>query len=381
MSVTDELKKRIELDDMELVDLVPVPSGTDQAVRYKTIQEVLHEFEDEQNEDSKTYVLQVRKRRMEREAVKTESASLGDSIYLANGKLNSEFLLRNAKILEAASDFGAARQIYSALSKSGDRSADGLLGMARCLEAEGDQESALRAYEDCVLYYPSADAYRRYASLLIRTGKHQQAAEIIERALVIKDLDPKLRYTLHQAAGNSWLKSGIPEKAERNYRKALEIDPHSDAIAANIGVLCLQQKRLDEAKIAFQEAIRVNPSNEKAWFGMGSLQLALTEKSSALDAFAQSLRLKIQQPQAIFNLVKCAYETKRYAEAKAILCDYIEVSPVNPHLLYSLAGLQYHTGEKEAARKTARTILGIQPTHAEAAELIRKIDLELSSTL
>jgi Tfp pilus assembly protein PilF len=341
-------------------------------VRFRTIQEVLAEFENTNAADeSQTYVLHIRKRRQQ--AVAAARDAQNDAIYLANGKLNVAFLADNAKILFHAGDYPAARQIYQVLAKSGERTAEALLGVARCFEAEGKTDSALKAYDDSILYAPSIDSYRRYAALLLRMKKDQQGAEVLERALMLKDLSEKMRYDLHQAAGNSWLRCGNDAKAEKHYRKSLAANPHSDAVAVNVGALCLRQKRYDEAKNAYEEAIRVNPQNDKAWFGIGSIAIAEGQKKAAHDAFAETLRLRIQQPQAIFHLVKCAYEIREYATARDLLRNYVEGSPVNANLLYSLAGLEYHLGDRKMATRTARTILQIQPDHAEAKNLLKLI--------
>lgn len=371
--VTEDLQIRLEREGLELVDFIAVPSASDRMVRFRTIQEVLAEFDSAEKNEGQTYVLHIRKSRAEAQ-VNPGPVTLADSIYLPNGKLNSGFLVENAKILFHAGDFASARMIYSTLAKSSERTAEGLLGLARCLEAEGKIEEALSTYDNAVLYYPSIDSYRPYAALLIAQKKDQQAAEIIERALLLKDLSEKVRYELHQAAGNAWLRSNLPAKAERHYRRALERNPHSDAVAANLGNLCLEQKRYDEALVAFEEAIRVNPKNERAWFGLGKIHLTLGKKAEALDAFATSLEVKIQQPQAIFHLVKCAYETKDFGRAKHLLRSYVDVSPFNPHLLYSLAGLEFHLGEHTAAARTARVILQIQPGHVEAENLLQLIE-------
>jgi Tfp pilus assembly protein PilF len=368
----DGLRERLAREGHELVDLVSVPSGSDRLVRFRTIQEVLSEFDtSDAAAEGQTYVMRIRKRREEQEqAAKAESQ---DSIYLANGRLNADFLVENAKILFLAGDFAAARQIWTTLAKSGERTSEARLGIARCLECEGRADEALKAYDDLVLYHPSLEAYQRYGALLIRSGKDQQAAETLERALVLRDLPSKSRYDLHKAAGNSWLRAGVPAKAERNYRKALEANPLSDAVAANLGALCLQQGRHDEASVAFAEALRVNPRNERAWFGAGSVALALGNKREAHDAFATSLRIRIQQPQAIFHLVKCAYEIREYGTARDLLRAYVDVSPFNANLLYSLAGLEYHLGDSTQAARTARMILQIQPEHAEAKALLERL--------
>lgn len=373
--IAQGLRSSLDGEGLELVNLVAIPTGVDGVVRFRTIQEVLSEFESAEATDTKTYVLHIRKQRAAAEAA--EVTAQADAIYLSNGKLNGEYLANNAKILFQAGDYPAARQIYLALTKSGERTAEGLLGLARCFEAEDKTDQALRAYDDSILYSPSIDAYRRYASLLIRTSRDQQAAEVLERAIMMKDLSDKHRYDLHLAAGNAWLRAQVTTKAERHYRKALEYHPHSDAVATNLGTLCLQQKRFEEAKTAFEESLRINPKNDRAWYGMGSVHLAGTRKKEAHDAFAESLRIKIQQPQAIFHLVKCAYEIKEYPTARDLLRAYVEMSPFNANLLYSLAGLEYHLGDRLASARTARTILQIQPSHVEAANLLGLIEKRL----
>ncbi len=370
--LAQDLRSSLTREGMELIELVAVPTGADPMVRFQTIQEVLSEFETGETADTKTYVLHIRKQRAEAEAAGV--ASQAEALYHANGKVNVDLLSTNARILLQAGDYPAARQIFMALTKSGERTAESLLGLARCFEAEGKIEKALRAYDDSILYSPSIDAYRRYASLLIRTQRDQQAAEVLERAILMKDLSEKHRYDLHQASGNAWLRAQVPAKAERHYRQALEYNPHSDAVATNLGTLCLQQKRFEEAKTAFEESLRVNPRSERAWFGMGSIALSAGNKKAAHDAFAESLRIKIQQPQAIFHLVKCAYEIKEYPAARDLLRSYVEMSPFNANLLYSLAGLEYHLGDLLAAVRTARTILQIQPGHPEATSLIGLIE-------
>ncbi len=371
---TEQLKHTLSQEGMELVNVVTVPEASDQMVRFRTIQEALNEFENHDENEGQTYVLRIRKSRSQSQPHSTDAAvGVSDGIYLSNGKLNANYLSENANLLFNAGDYAPALMIYKTLAKSGDRTSDALLGIARCLEAEGRTEEALKAYDDSVLYYPSIESYKKYASLLIRSQKDQQAAEVIERALLLKDLSDKARHELHQAAGNAWLRANISAKAERHYRYALEKNSLSDAVAANLGNLCLGQKRYDEAKIAFEEAIRVNPENDRAWYGLGSIALAMGKKDEALSTFSKSLEIKIQQPKAIFHVVKCAYETKNFRVAKDLLKNYIDVSPFNADLLYSLAGLEYHLGERTAAARTARSILQINPGHVEAENLINLI--------
>jgi hypothetical protein len=72
--------------------------------------------------------------------------------------------------------------------------------------------------------------------------------------------------------------------------------------------------------------------------------------------------------------VKCAYEIKNYGVAAKILEEYIQVAPINIHLLYSLAGLQFHLGRASDARQTCIRIQQLNPEHNGARELLRRLE-------
>lgn len=383
------LGNELSVQGLELVDLVPVPKHGDRMVKFRTVQECLNDFEAlGEEESSQTYLVHVRKRPpapqtssvsmepdSEAPAERNARSSLSsDGIYLANGKLNAPYLLDNARLLMAAGEYASARQIYTTLKNAGTETAQALFGIARCLEAEGRIEDAIRHYDESILYHPSLEAYQRYAALLIRAKRDQQASEVIERALHLKEIPAKTRFELEKAAGNCCLRAGLHARAERHYQAALDLDPRSDAIAANLGLLYAQQGKTPQAEAAFRDCLRANPQNDQALSGLAMVHLSQNQYAEAHDAFASALRINLNQPKAIFHLVKCAYRIKRFETACDLLSEYIQIAPFNANLLYSLAGLQYHLGRKVDARRTISQILSIQPNHAEARNLGALLD-------
>ena len=61
------------------------------------------------------------------------------------------------------------------------RSPDGHLLYARSLEIEGNVAKATEEYETLAKYYPGAEARYRFASILKKTGKTQQANEVLSQ--------------------------------------------------------------------------------------------------------------------------------------------------------------------------------------------------------
>jgi Flp pilus assembly protein TadD len=399
------LAKKTEMksdDEFDIVDVVPIPMHGDRIVRLRTLEEALIDF-DQTGESSELpvmgYFVQVKPRgRVSKTQVKPQTAapsvpasrvetvradekiqpSAVEGIYLSDGKLNTPYLLQSAEMLYSSRDYALARNIYKAIISSGDKTSVALLGLARCFEAEGRLEEARINYEESIAYHAQPEAYKALTALLIRQKKDQEAAEVIERALHHRQLEPSLRYELHKTAGNCWGRLGSVREAERHYRKALEIRPDADEMCTNLGVLYLQNGRLEEAKRHFNDALASNPQSHQALCGLGSCALAEGEKTAAHGWFARALQIELKNPTAIFHLVKCAYEIKNYAVAAKILEDYIEVAPINIHLLYSLAGLQFHLGRAQDARHTCQRIQQLSPEHTGAQEILRRLDQQNS---
>jgi tetratricopeptide (TPR) repeat protein len=206
--------------------------------------------------------------------------------------------------------------------------------------------------------------------------KDEEAAEVLTRALNLKEMPIDLRTELEKACGNAWMRAKNYEQSERHFRRALELCPPALAheIRANLGALFIRQGRTSEAKRSFQDILAQNPRSAKAYMGLATCYLADNEKRLAHDCFAQALQLDLNNPTAVFHLVKCAYEIKSYATAARLVEEYIQIAPVNMSLLYSLAGLQFHLGRMNESAVTARKILGLQAGHAGAAELLRAIE-------
>lgn len=374
-----------EAMDVEVLPLPPASgtSSADRIVRLRTIEEALREFDASEGLEGAGYIIHVRKRPVaaaspgEPKAEPTladpavTAAPTNENVYLASGKLNVAYLMRNADLLRSTGDTALARNIYKAVFQSGEKTAVALFGIARCYEVEGRLEEARLNYEESIAYHPDFESYRSLGALLIRLGKDQQAAEVYERALSQKTLTPDQRYELHKACGNCFSRVQAQADAEKHYLRALEFRASADDIRVNLGALHLRAGKTAQAKRQFQDAIAGKPDNDRALTGLASCLLAEGDKRGAHDLFAKALEANLNNPNAVFHLVKCAFELRTYAQAARYLGEYVGIAPVNANLLYSLAGLQYHLGRTVEARQTIDKVLRISPEHAGAIELSR----------
>jgi tetratricopeptide (TPR) repeat protein len=304
-------------------------------------------------------------------AAKTDQAAKVD-------KEDIEYLIGNGELLLQAGEVELARNIFRAVLKSGECSDAAYAGLAQCADREGLIDQAIQFAWDSVAFAPNQKGYQILAELLVQQGRDQEAAQALNRALKSLHLTPAQQAEYFKMIGNCQSRLGNVQESEEAFLKALEISPTSDEVQSNLGSLYLEQGRINDAKRRYQDAIAANPGNDKAWVGLGLCFVAVGDKDSAHEAFARSLEKNLRNSTAIFHLVKCAYEIKKYSTAEQMLSHYVEIAPVSPSLLYSLAGLQFHVGKKKEAGATAKKILQIRQDHQGAKDLIKRIESDTS---
>lgn len=390
MSAEVELLKKLVTND-QVVAAVEIPNNhKNKVLLVDDLEEVLARFDDDV--DYAHFVIRVKRAsqplpkptgeatepQYSIDSMVNETLALSEKITeRRETESDPSFLLENAKVLEENNDFALARNIYQALVRKGVHIPQGLAGIARTHEREGDLAKAIRCYQEAIAYSSEFPFYQAMAALQIRLGEDQEASQSLLHSLGLPNLSDEQRFDVHKSLGNCFTRLGEYPKAEHHYRKAYELNAASDILQVNVGSLALQKGDFEAARSHFQKAMELNASNDKALSGLGMVCLSKGEAARAYDLFVSSLKLNINNLGTIFNLVKCAYELKKYDDAAMLLKRHIDQNPVNTNILYSYAGILYHQGEYSIASNEVKKILESNPGHAGAKELQELIDARL----
>ena len=377
--ITEELADR----GYDLVDLSPVPSDGDRMVRLRTLEEMIDEFSYGNDEGTTSYIVQVRKKNLETNTGHSDRVQSGAAVspgssrdlYSEDGQVNLKTLESTAQVLISAGDYGLAKNVYQTLLRQGGAisSPKAYLGLGVCAEGEGKLNEAQSHFEESIAYDPTLPAYQRLVALLVRMGRERYAAEVCERALYLRGISDASKFEFHKTCGNCLARLEEVQRSEAHYRAALSIRPDADEIQSNLGSMYLRSGRVADAKRSFQDALASNSGNASAHLGLGCCHMVEGQKKRAHDSFVLALRNRPNDANGIFYLVKCAYEIKEYADAEEIVSKYVQSAPVNPSLLYSLAGLKFHVGKRDEARQVAERILNVRPGHSGAMQLLRML--------
>lgn len=293
------------------------------------------------------------------------------------GDYDGDFLLSNAKLLEDHGDTALARNIYNALVRKGQLIPQGLFGVARTYEKDGNTEKAIRFYQEAIAYSSEYPFYQAMAALQIRIGEDGEASKTLLHALGIANLSTDQNFELHKSIGNCFTRLNDYPKAEHHYKKAYEFNPDSDLLQVNVGSLALQKGDHDSALTHFQKALELNKNNDRAISGLGMVYMAKGQTQKAHDCFATSLKINVNNLGSLYNLVKCAYELKKFNDAESILKSYVETKNVNTNVRFSYAGILFHRENFTQALNEVKKILESNPDHAGAKELLARIQAKV----
>jgi len=237
----------------------------------------------------------------ERQAYSQIAQTYADSSRLAEGI----GYLRS--VVAAHPDVGEARAaLGSLLLKSGDR-------------AGAEQELLAALKVNPALGEPLAELHTLYKD----TDKVLGLEPIVRQGLAINDQS----VVHHNWMGliDEW--KGDLAGAEREFRRAMELDPDYAATMANLGAMYGRSGRLPEAVAILQRAVVKDADNLEAWVNLGAAQGRLMHPKEAIAAL-ETARGKGARSTTLYNALALAYlQDRRKDKAVEYLKESLELDP------------------------------------------------------
>jgi tetratricopeptide (TPR) repeat protein len=82
--------------------------------------------------------------------------------------------------------------------------------------------------------------------------------------------------------GMIYMEKGDPSRAEKQFKKAAQIDKNYALAHYNLGVLYQQQKKYKDADAAYANAIRINPTEHLPYYNRAIVLTALNKRNEAI---------------------------------------------------------------------------------------------------
>lgn len=150
----------------------------------------------------------------------------------------------------------------------------------------------------------------------------------------------------NQMSGETLLRSAIRYhsqgdlfNAEMKYREAIKIGYCHCSIFINLGVICKNSDRKEEAISLYKKAIKIEPEDPDPYSNLGNLYRELSEFKKALSSTLKSLELKPDNPDAHMNLGSIYKDLGNLDQALASTLKSLELKPDNPNVYINLASI------------------------------------------
>lgn len=197
-------------------------------------------------------------------------------------------------------------------------------------------------------------------------GNYTAALDKLKRAVA---QDSSLT-AAHASLGFVYQTLGDAERAERHYRRALELEPNESSLKNNFAAFLCSLDRVDEAEKLFLEAVR-DPryaTPEAAWTNAGT---CVKRKDAAKSEryLREALKLRPDYREALAQMAVHSFRQRDYLRSRAFLQRYDLNTSATAELLYIAVRTEAALGDTEAARAFALRLKTDFPESEEAASL------------
>lgn len=161
-------------------------------------------------------------------------------------------------------------------------------------------------------------------------------------------------------------RSGRLAQAEELCRTILVLEPdHADALHL-LGLVCLGNRRLDEALELIAHAIELNAGESQYHASHGLVLAELGQFTPAIEAYLLAVQIEPDFAEAFYNLgiaYRCDGQVDRAIQAYQ---KALELKPAFPEAMNNYAHALRQVGRLEEAVEVCRQVLEVSPEHVEA---------------
>lgn len=163
--------------------------------------------------------------------------------------------------------------------------------LGRSLEAQGDLEGAVRAYESQAETATTDQV--RHEAILAAAVAHEQLGNDAEAATMLEELremSPDDAAVLKELAG-LYIKLGEKDKAQALLEQVAELGDADPVVLYNLGAEKFNQGAFEEAADIFRRVIEVDPTLADAYRQLAFTLLNLNDQAGATDALGRYLEI------------------------------------------------------------------------------------------
>jgi tetratricopeptide (TPR) repeat protein len=257
--------------------------------------------------------------------------------------------LLSATLLDELGQYDLAIETYKRVSSDNPSFHAAELGRAEALARDGKVDASIEVLEQLARSYPDLAVIHTELGDLFRTSEEfEKAAAAYDQALLLTPEGARSEWFLLYARGISHERLDMWDKAEADFRSALERNPDQPQVLNYLGYSMVEKGiNLDEALSMIERAVEARP-----------------DSGYIIDSLGWVL-----------------YRLGRYDEAVEPMEKAVEIEAVDPIVNDHLGDVYWAVGRTREAEFQWHRALSFEPKEEDAARIRRKLEVGLDVVL
>ena len=213
-----------------------------------------------------------------------------------------------------------------------------ILKKIQTLNKEKEYSKVVELLPESVLSkYNNSELYSELAQALYRLKKNNESYLAAEKSLVLNLQNAKARHY----KGNWLLDNDKYQEAEKEYKKAIEIDPKLSLPYLGLGNVYFELKEYEQAKNNYQKSINIEPNEAIGYNGLAEAYTASYEYEKAIECCNNSIIIDPKSDYPYSQLGNIYYKLGKYKKAKSY---FLKALTLNKKSAYDLnyIGICFH---------------------------------------
>ena len=261
----------------------------------------------------------------------------------------TEAKLLIAQVLDQDEQYDLAVAAYEAIPDTAAESLLARIGKAEALQAAKRVDEGIDEMKQIVSNYPDVlEAHTALGDMLRRESRFEEAAKAYDGAIDLLDRIEPHHWALFYQRGITYERSKEWDKAEPDFRKALELKPDQPEVLNYLGYSLVEfGLKLDEAEEMIEKAVEQRPDDGYIVDSLGWVLYRFGEFDRAVEHLERA----------------------------------VELRPVDPVINDHLGDALWMVGRKTEARFQWKRALSFEPEEKDARRIRRKLEFGLDVVL
>ncbi|MHC4645165.1 MAG: tetratricopeptide repeat protein [Planctomycetota bacterium] len=171
------------------------------------------------------------------------------------------------------------------------------------------------------------------------------------------DYDAELHYVL----GGSLWERGLAAEGTQSYRKAISLKPDYLDAYRNLGLVLVEQRRLNEAAAHYNKAVSIFPEDAGLYEGLGLTLFEQAKFNEAVEQYRKALEIDPNLANIHDNLGRALFNLGQPSEARKHFSTALELNPEDSMAHNNMGSLLATQGDIEGAIEHYEISLKISP--------------------